>query len=174
MYKNKGFTLIESLVVLTIMTVTVVMGAPILNQMQAKNRVKGAANELASALKQGRSEALAQRRNFRMVAINAAAATNKWGGGWRLVNKLAVVGASDKTYLEQNKLPPTIKINATPVLSELVFISTTGMITKTDGSLTDVVFSVCDSSTSMGVDVSMSRLGRVAVTSHTSSATCAL
>ena len=40
MYKNKGFTLIESLVVLTIMTVTVVMGAPILNQMQAKNRVK--------------------------------------------------------------------------------------------------------------------------------------
>ena len=109
-----------------------------------------------------------------MVAINAAASTNKWGGGWRLVNKLAVVGASDKTYLEQNKLPPTIKINATPVLSELVFISTTGMITKTDGSLTDVVFSVCDSSTSMGVDVSMSRLGRVAVTSHTSSATCAL
>ena len=81
MYKNKGFTLIESLVVLTIMTVTVVMGAPILNQMQAKNRVKGAANELASALKQGRSEALAQRRNFRMVAINAAASTNKWVGG---------------------------------------------------------------------------------------------
>lgn len=168
MYKNKGFTLIESLVVLTIMTVTVVMGAPILNQMQAKNRVKSAANELASALKQGRSEALAQRRNLRFVALSST-----WGSGWKVVNKVTAPTVAT-TYLEQHALPITIKISSTPVATEFEFIAATGMLTKSDGTLTDVVFKVCDTGIDKGIDVSMSRLGRIALKNHTSSAGCAL
>ncbi len=174
MVKNKGFTLIEAVVVITIMAVTIAIGVPALNKVQAKNRIKGTANELAAVLKQGRSEALAQRRNFRLVAINAAALTNKWGRGWRLVSKLSLAAATDKTTLEQNILSSTMNINASPALSELVFVASTGMITLADGTLTDVVFSVCDSGFGTGIDVAISRLGRIAVTNHTTSATCSL
>ena len=37
-----------------------------------------------------------------------------------------------------------------------------------------VVFKVCDTGIDKGIDVSMSRLGRIALKNHTSSAGCAL
>ena len=70
---QKGFTLIESLTVVTIMAVLMAIAVPNFTLMQANNRVVGTGNELAAMLKQGRSEALVQRRNLQFNAINTSA-----------------------------------------------------------------------------------------------------
>ncbi|MDO8415701.1 MAG: GspH/FimT family pseudopilin [Agitococcus sp.] len=172
MRHNKGFTLIESLTVVTIMAVLMAIAVPNFTLMQANNRVVGTGNELAAMLKQGRSEALVQRRNLQFNAINTSATSNVWGSkGWKVTNP-----ATTTTLLEQHDVSPTVTISSTPAVSGIVFLAATGMITNTDATAlaTGIVFTVCDSATSneKGVDVTMSRFGRVAVVRHTSTTKC--
>lgn len=170
MRNHKGFTLIESLVVITIIAILLVVAVPNFALLQANNRIIGTANDLASALKQGRSEALYQRRNLQLSAVNSSASTNVWGSkGWRVTNPVL-----SQTFAEQLNIPTTITVNSTPAVNAIVFLAATGMITKTDATLLDIVFTVCDSSTKKekGMDVSMSRFGRIVVVRHTTAATC--
>jgi prepilin-type N-terminal cleavage/methylation domain-containing protein len=171
MRKNQGYTLIEMIVVIAIMGITLSMAVSSFGRLQANNRVSNAANELTSALKQGRSEALVQRRDLRITAINNIATTNMWGSkGWKITNPV-----SGQVFQEQHDLPSSIVINSVPVLNQLVFVAATGLITKTNASAIDnVVFTVCDNASKVerGIDVSVNRFGRVAMIRHATPVTC--
>ena len=169
MQNYKGFTLIETLVVMAIMTIMIVVAVPNFNQMQTKARISSTASDLVSALKQGRSEALTKRINLQFAAVNSSASFNAWGSqGWQVKDTV-----TDKIYFEQHTLPPTIRIAANPAVTKLVFVATTGLVTKTDGTPVDMVFTVCDIGPQEGKRITMSRLGRITVTS-TTIADCAI
>lgn len=63
----RGFTLLELLVVLLLMTLIVGVVPPMLSGGMASAEVKGAARQLAAALRYARSEAIVQQRESALV-----------------------------------------------------------------------------------------------------------
>lgn len=59
---NRGFTLLELLVVLVIMTLMVALVPPLLSSVGLSTEVRGAARDLASGLRAARSEAVLRQR----------------------------------------------------------------------------------------------------------------
>jgi prepilin-type N-terminal cleavage/methylation domain-containing protein len=170
MRNNEGFTLIEVMTVIVITATLLAIAVPQFALLQANARVASVANDLGAALKQSRSEALVQRRNMQLAAIGPTVSGNVWGGnGWQIKDPV-----TNKVFLEQRNIPPTIIVNSNPTDATIVFLAATGMITKVDTTLVDMVYTVCDSSTSneKGIDVSMSRLGRITVVRHAAATTC--
>ncbi len=168
MYKNKGFTFIETVVVLTIMGIMLAMVIPRLSSLQAQSRVASITSDLVSALKQGRSEALVRRVNLQFAAVDGSVTTNVWGNqGWRVID-----AASGKVYLEQKGIPFKISIKSTPVLTSFMFVAATGIVTQLDGTPIDVVFTICDKDAKQGKSVTMSRLGRIIISSTSTSVVC--
>jgi len=137
------------------------------------------ANQLASALREGRSESLVQRRNLQFAAVSGKTGSqlkNNFGSqGWQIVS---VNNGPVQLYQEQRDVPSTITISTLGTRTapaSIFFIAATGQVTLSGTAPyqpVDVVFSVCDKSASLGVDVFMTRLGRVSVQKHTSSAMC--
>lgn len=73
---NRGFTLIELMVVVTILAVLVTVAVPSFQQYQASQAVRSAAADLVSAMNFARSEAV--KRNANVVV----SANETWNGGW--------------------------------------------------------------------------------------------
>lgn len=165
--------------VIAIIAIVTVIAVPGFRTMQANSRLLGVTNELASALRQARSESLVQRRNLQFAAISGktgAQNRNNYGSeGWQI---LSVNTNPARTYLEQRNIPSTITVssmNTRSAPATIYFVAATGMLALTGAQPyqpVDVVFSVCDRDVSMGMDVYMSRMGRVSVQRHTTPATC--
>src|SRR5262245_15088644 len=75
--RSRGFTLIELMIVITIVGGLLVIALPSLNEMVGNQRVKGAANELYFDLSYARSEAI--KRN---AAVQVVRTGSDWAGGW--------------------------------------------------------------------------------------------
>ena len=74
--KSRGFTLIELMTVITIMTLLVMVAVPNMRSLIANQRAQSAAYDLISDLALARSEAVKRNKD---VALNPAAG---WTGGW--------------------------------------------------------------------------------------------
>ncbi|CAK0753997.1 type IV fimbrial biogenesis protein FimT [Gammaproteobacteria bacterium] len=105
MNKNIGFTLIEVMVMLTIMAIVMVMGMPSFNALLKSNRQVTHTNDLLIALNFARSEAV--NRGQRVVAcilqrgiatkVCQTDGTNSWETGWMIfvdLNNDAILQAS--------------------------------------------------------------------------------
>jgi type IV fimbrial biogenesis protein FimT len=77
-----GFTLIELMVVLTVLAILASIGVPSFRELIASQRVKDAGSTLQSALLLTRSEAL--KRNTTIALVPATA--GQWNAGWRVTN----------------------------------------------------------------------------------------
>ena len=75
--RHSGFTLIEMMIVITIVGLLIVVALPSMNEMIVNQKVKGAANELFYDLSYARSEAI--KRNAVVQVIRTGA---DWTGGW--------------------------------------------------------------------------------------------
>lgn len=82
--KNKGFTLVELLIVLTLVAVIAGFAIPSFSQLVANNRVATTTNSLVGVLNYARSESIKRGRVVEITAINSAGNANEWGGGWRV------------------------------------------------------------------------------------------
>jgi len=97
-----GFTLIEMLAVITILSIVMAMAAPSFATFSSNQRLRSAATDLVTTLLAARSEAI--KRNTQ-VTVSAAAAGNgtNWGRGWTAIapggqqvdRKEVVAGAID-------------------------------------------------------------------------------
>ena len=72
-----GFTLIELVIVMTIVGAIIVVALPAMNDTIVNQKVKGAANELYFDLSYARSEAI--KRN---TAVQVIRTGSDWTGGW--------------------------------------------------------------------------------------------
>ena len=76
--RNRGFTLMELLITLAVVAIVASLAVPSFQNMIATQRVRSAANDLATALNFARSEAV--KRN-RVVTVTPVAT---WAEGWNI------------------------------------------------------------------------------------------
>lgn len=96
MTKNHGFTLIELIITLAVVSIVLVTGIPMLNQMTDNNRLVTQINLIAGSLAIARSEAIKTGSVVTVCASSDSATCNvtTWQSGWIVftdVDKDAVV-----------------------------------------------------------------------------------
>jgi len=82
---NRGMTLIEVLVTLSVLAILLAIGVPAFNQFVVSNRLSAYSSDMLSTLTLARSEAI--KRNSRVVLCKSAdgescAAAGSWNQGW--------------------------------------------------------------------------------------------
>lgn len=79
----RGFSLIEMLVVMTILAILLGIGVPNMAQYFASNRLNGASSDLFAMLNLARSEAM---RRGQMISMrhNGTAGSRDWNSGWSM------------------------------------------------------------------------------------------
>lgn len=87
---NRGFTMVELMVTLSVLSILTALAMPSFNTMMAENRVRGKAYELAAALKTAQTEALRRSREVVFVLTDSALPTSSLSGsntgkGWASV-----------------------------------------------------------------------------------------
>lgn len=80
--KSSGFTLIELMVVVTVLAIFAAIGLPSFRELIASQKVKDAASTLQTALLLTRSEALKRNTAITLAPVVA----NQWNAGWRVTN----------------------------------------------------------------------------------------
>lgn len=86
-----GFTLIEWLVVLSIIAILAAAGSPNLSATIERYRAGSVAGELARSLMTARTQALATGQRVAVIPL----ANNDWAGGWRIFVDLNNNGSPD-------------------------------------------------------------------------------
>lgn len=76
-----GFTLVELLVVISIVAVLAVLAAPSFSNIMASRSAKSAASELFSSLVRARGEAIARNANVTLAPISG-----NWQNGWQVLS----------------------------------------------------------------------------------------
>lgn len=151
----KGFTLIESLIVIAIMAILAAIAVPSMRMAQANSRVKSAAGDISAVIADARSQAGGRQRS-----ISLKAEPDGWHKGWVMTFTVAIAGVPD--LAAHRGMPESIQLTLNPDIDELVFLPG-GMVQKSDATAIDTVtFTVCDSSIAgeSGKMVTLTRLGR--------------
>lgn len=83
---QKGFTLIELMVVIVVLSVVVSLAAPSFSAILQDNRAASMGEDLQGALQYARSEAVKRRQNVQVCRRNAAGSNcengTDWSSGW--------------------------------------------------------------------------------------------
>lgn len=85
--RQRGFTLVELLVTLAVMSIVASMALPAYNNLVASNRRAAAINDVLSSLHLARSESITRNRRVTICRSNAAktaclTGAGDWTGGW--------------------------------------------------------------------------------------------
>lgn len=108
---STGFTLVETLVVLTVLLVIVLSFVPAMSDRLDQHRVANVANDLLAAVRQARSEALSRRAR---VAV-APQVGRDWGSGWRVFVDSDNDGSLDPGELVLGEFPaPPAGVSISP------------------------------------------------------------
>lgn len=155
---NKGFTLVESLIVITIMAILAAIAVPGMRMAQANSRVKSAASDISAVMADARSQAAGRQRS-----ISLTAEPDGWNKGWVMAFTVAIAGVPD--LAAHRGMPESIQLTLTPDIDELVFLPG-GVVQKSDATAIDTVtFTVCDSNVAgeSGKMVTLTRMGRTTI-----------
>lgn len=164
---NKGFTLIESMMVIAILAVLAAIAVPGMQLAQANSRIRSAAGDISAAIADARSQAAGRQRSVSLTSVGG-----EWRNGWVMNFTVPIAGIPDMAA--HRGLPASTTVTAAPDMDALVFLPN-GMVTQVDGTaINSVVFQVCDSNitTEVGRNVTMSRLGRTITQPHANAGVC--
>lgn len=119
--RQTGFTLIEAMVVISILAILAGLGTPAFREMIASQRVKNAASDLLSDMMLARSEAI--RRN---TPVTISAIDSSWSSGWTIV-----VGTAE-TIKQRNFASGLLTIEKKSGTNDTVVFGATGRATNSD------------------------------------------
>jgi type IV fimbrial biogenesis protein FimT len=158
---SAGFTLIESIVVLIVLTIALCIAVPALNSMLARHQLTTAQVELIATLQHTRSTAVSSRRRTLLCPSSdgrRCSDDTRWELGW-------IVGHYHSTHTDQLDGEPTW---VTGIHGRLIIESTAGrkrVRYQPDGTAggSDVTFILCRSGHAEdALAVTVSNVGRVA------------
>ena len=102
---NHGFTLIELIVTLAVVSILLLTGIPALNQMTNNNRLVTQINNIAGGLALARSESIKRGRSITLCGSTDGATcdTSNWESGWIIfsdANNNAILESTTDTMLK--------------------------------------------------------------------------
>ncbi len=157
MRAEKGFTIIELMIVLTVMAVLVAIAIPSFQSMIANNRLVANTNAFIGALSFARTEAVGRGTSIKVTS----SAGNSWGSGliiWQDADGDGSYDAGEELRVISSFKNTTIEGN----FNEFEF-SSSGLVNNAD------VFVVCDSRTGeTGRDITLLGGGGVKVNTSSS------
>jgi len=148
---NHGFTLIELIITLAVVSILLVTGIPMLNQMTENNRLVTQINSIAGTLAVARSESIKRGITITICGSTDGATCNtaNWENGWIVfsdVNSNATLDTGD------SRIKVVAKFNGGSILRLVKSDLTTRVQYKSDGALRDqdftgtnrATFTLCD------------------------------
>lgn len=144
MRKQRGVTLLELMIVITVLAIVLTVGVPGMRELVLNNRQVSAINELVTALQLARSEAIT--RNIAAPAGVSVCASNDgatcsgtWTDGWIVFTDNDITnGASVVALLRSTDAPPGLAITSPGFAGAISY--------RRDGrALGAVDFQFCDS-----------------------------
>lgn len=154
--KNKGFTLVELMIVLAIGSILMSMAIPSFTSTIKNNRLTTQANELISSLNYARSEAI---RRGASVTLNSTSTNTNWHSGWTIDDNTTATIRNHEAFDGNSTLVAGGSVNSVTYLG-------TGFIS---GSST-ITYTLCDDRTGeTGRTISISLTGRPSVSDVTCS-----
>ncbi|PTQ90681.1 GspH/FimT family pseudopilin [Agitococcus lubricus] len=172
MQYNKGFTIIELMVTLTIAVIILTMAVPMTQTIQANARVRSVASDFASSLADARAKALLEHRDISFVAISPGDINNLWGaGGWRATQ---VINGTVTTVFENRAIPSTVSIAPSQNLNTFLFDNVTGAVKNAAGAPVNINFTICDGNVDdeTGSIINLTSTGRIIVRRDTTNTVC--
>ncbi|MEP7085362.1 MAG: GspH/FimT family protein [Betaproteobacteria bacterium] len=154
-----GFTLVELMVVVAVLTVLAGLGAGNYRNVTAKTRVGGAATDLRLAIELTRSEALKRGQRVSLLPVGG-----DWAAGWQVVvdtngNRRADVG--EPLLLQSARLNPATRVSVNTTPGYLAF-GASGTPQQYSGAFLAATLEFCDSGNAGGVV--LARTGRPRMT----------
>lgn len=153
---NTGFTLIELMVVLAVMTVLLALTIPAMTEVMASVELATFSNSFLSNLYLTRSEAI--KRNARVVLCKSAtglscATDGNWEQGWIVfhdVNNNATLDLGEVIIQREQALPPNLRLVGNIHVARYVSYSHFGTTKLTSGAFQAGTLTLCRQSLSSG------------------------
>jgi len=144
-----GFTLVELLVVLTVLVILQSLAVPSFVGTINSMRLTTAANALFSSLLLARSEAI--KRDARVVVCKSGdgvvcATSGGWEQGWMVfhdANNNAARDVGEVLLLRQQALPPTVRLTGNGLVESYVSYTSAGSTRYTSGAFQAGTFTAC-------------------------------
>ncbi len=172
MTKNiQGFTLIELIVTLAVVSVLLLTGIPMLNQMVTNNRLVTQINNIAGSLSVARSESIKRGQSITLCGSTdrATCDTSSWESGWIVfsdANNNAVLDSATESMLKI--VAPfsggsTLRLSRSDSASIIRYRSDGGLRDQGTDGTDNGTFTLCDNtlSTTTARAININPIGRV-------------
>lgn len=170
-----GFTVIELLVVVTIVGVLAAIAAPSLRTLIITNQVRTTTSDLLNDIAVARSESAKRSQRVVMCASTnmSTCSGSAWGGGWISFvdsnNNLQrdTAGTPEEILRVKEPVPTSVKIVTSPTTLSNILFRSFGIIDAAKS------FTVCPASTNTGIlgrSITMNSMGRVQTVNATTAA----
>lgn len=148
---NRGFTLLEVLVVLALLGVLLALAAPGLSNVRQKHQMQSQAEQLQAALMLSRSEALSRQQRVTLCVREAGqdcASEGTWAQGWVVFvddNDNAIRDKGEKVLLVQAALPAFLTLQGNATVDRYVSYGPDGRSKSTTGAFQAGTLTLCGS-----------------------------
>jgi len=176
---NKGFTLLELIIVVAILGITLAVAAPGLGTMIANNRITGGSSDFVAALQLAKAEAAARVNPVTICKKNATSTgcvgAGDWSQGWIVfsdANGDSGVNDGEPILLNHEALNGKITFRGTTGVTDSITYRPSG---TTSVSSTEILI-ICDDrgfdSSSRGILITITGRGSVMKATDTGQTTC--
>lgn len=151
-----GFTVIELLVTIAVLTIIVSMGVPMYGQFSRGSAMSGKTSDFLSSINLARSEAVSVRDNVNLVAING-----DWTSGWNVVR-----ASSGEVLRVLDARGANVSVSIVDADNRISYtFDREGRVTS-NGAYVEATFTLCpnDGQPGPGRTVQMTRFGRIQLT----------
>lgn len=168
--KQRGFTLIELMVILVIIAIVATVALPSYTNIIRDNRLQAQQRQLLAAINLARSEASHRNQNITIGAKNGTS----WEDGFRIYTDNDLAGNTSYTAGTDTLIKdidgsnaPDLTIRSNDAGDNFISFQGNGMLNEGANSIS---IAICDSrGTSEGRGITISRVGRAAVSTNIAS-----
>lgn len=147
MHRNKGFTILELLMTIIIVSIVASIALPSFLSVIERNQLSSQANSFIGAVSMARSEAAKRGATMSLISNST---TSNWSSGWCLTP-----GATNCTGTVTHKYPPTAGGLVLSGNRSMFSFDARGYLSTSSGTLT-----LCKSSGKEGQQITINAAGR--------------